>query len=74
MYVFLPCAVVSCLGTDAQGMVDSVPAHYQHQLLQPGEAAAHALSPSEGAALKKGHVAARLTWAISQARYKMREK
>jgi hypothetical protein len=49
-------------------MVDHVPSHFRHKLLQPSEAAIRALPPAEGVALKHGHVAARLTWAISQAR------
>lgn len=52
------------LFADAQGMVDHVPAQLQHKLLQPGEAEC----AGAGAGLRSGKVAARLTWAIDQAR------
>lgn len=53
---------------DAQGMVDHVQPRYRLKLLHPSEAAINSLGPAEGGALKSGHVAARLTWAINQAR------
>mmetsp|Transcript_22849 Transcript_22849/g.42653 ORF Transcript_22849/g.42653 Transcript_22849/m.42653 type:complete len:566 (-) Transcript_22849:276-1973(-) len=53
---------------DAQAMVDHVQPRYRLKLLHPSETAISAMAAAEGAALKSGNVAARLTWAINQAR------
>lgn len=63
--------MISVSITDAQGMVDHVQPRYRNKLLKPPEATLKALPPLERTALKNGNVAARLTWAINQARYEM---
>lgn len=52
-------------------MVSHVPPLHQHRMLHPSESAIRALSLPEGASLKSGNVAARLTWAIEHARWEV---
>ena len=49
-------------------MIAKVLPQYENKLFHPSETAVSSLGTSEGKLLKNGNVAARLTWAISEAR------